>query len=164
MFKKINRLIYGDHSYYIAHILIGIIIMVCIWLLLRFGFNQPTDIVLHLISNDTVGLSASLLGFQLAGVSILISLDGNKKLRLLREIESDTMIYKIFISSMTMFLLSIMLMLMSLNLFAFTDESNVTEMLLHSKSIIDYCSIVTFFFGMVFLFSSIRLLKWLCSK
>lgn len=46
MFKKINRLIYGDRSYYIAHVLIGIIIMVCIWLLLRFGFNQPTDITL----------------------------------------------------------------------------------------------------------------------
>lgn len=111
MLKKFNRLIYGDHSYYIAHILLGVMIMVCIWLLFQFGFNQPIDIFLHLVSNDTVGLSASLLGFQLAGVSILISLDGNKKLCLLREIESDTMIYKIFISSITMFLLSILLML-----------------------------------------------------
>lgn len=162
MFKKINRLIYGDRSYYIAHVLIGIIIMVCIWLLLRFGFNQPTDIVLQLISNDTVGLSASLLGFQLAGVSILISLDGNKKLRLLREIESDTMIYKIFISSITMFLVSIILMLTSMNFFS--AEPNIADKLLCSKLFIGYCSVVTFFFGMVFLFSSIRLLKWFCSK
>lgn len=162
MFKKINRLIYGDHSYYMVHILVGIIIMACIWLLLRFGFNQPTDIVLHLISNDTVGLSASLLGFQLAGVSILISLDGNKKLRLLREIESDTMIYKIFISSITMFLISIVLMLISMNLFP--TEPNIAGKLLCGKLFVDYCSIVTFSFGMVFLFSSIRLLKWFCSK
>lgn len=157
MFKKVNRLIYGDHSYYIAHIFIGIIIIACICLLLHFGFNQPIDIVLRLISNDTVGLSASLLGFQLAGVSVLISLDGNKKLRLLREIESDTMIYKIFISSITMFLISIVLMLISMNFFP--AEPNIT-----GKLFIGYCSVVTFFLGMVFLFSSLRLLKWFCSK
>ncbi len=162
MFKRVNRLIYGDHTYYVAHIFIGIIIMVCIWALLHFGFNQPIDIVLHLISNDTVGLSASLLGFQLAGVSILISLDGNKKLCLLREIESDTMIYKIFISSITMFLLSVVLMLISINFFC--DTSDITGKILYGKLIIDYCSIITFFFGMIFLFSSIRLLKWFCSK
>ena len=162
MFKKINRLIYGDHSYYIAHIFIGIIIMACIWLLFWLAFNQPTDIVLHLISNDTVGLSASLLGFQLAGVSILISLDGNKKLRLLRAIESDTMIYKIFISSIIMFLISIVLMLISMNLFP--AEPNITGKMLCGKRFVGYCSIVTFSFGMVFLFSSIRLLKWFCSK
>lgn len=162
MFKKINRLIYGDHSYYISHILIGIIIMVCIWLLFRFGFNQPTDTVLHLVSDDTVGLSASLLGFQLAGVSVLISLDGNKKLRLLREIESDTMIYKIFICSITMFLISIVLMLISMNLFP--AEPNIGGRLLCGKLLVGYCSVVAFFFGMVFLFSSIRLLKWFCSK
>lgn len=162
MFKRVNRLIYGDHAYYVAHIFIGIIIMVCIWALLHFGFNQPIDIVLHLISNDTVGLSGSLLGFQLAGVSILISLDGNKKLCLLREIESDTMIYKIFISSITMFLLSIVLMLISINFFC--DTSDITRKILYGKLIIDYCSIITFFFGMIFLFSSIRLLKWFCSK
>lgn len=34
----------------------------------------------------------------------------------------------------------------------------------YGKLIIDYCSIITFFFGMIFLFSSIRLLKWFCSK
>lgn len=162
MFKRVNRLIYGDHSYYIAHIIVGIIIIAFIWLLFRFGFNQPIDIVLHLISNDTVGLSASLLGFQLAGVSILISLDGNKKLRLLREIESDTMIYKIFISSITMFLISIVLMLISMNLFPV--EPDIPGKLLCGKLFVGYCSVVTFFFGMVFLFSSIRLLKWFCSK
>ena len=162
MFKKINRFLYGDHSYYIAHVLMGIIIMACIWLLIRFVFSQPTDIVLHLISNDMVGLSASLLGFQLAGVSILISLDGNKKLNLLREIKSDTMIYKIFISSIMMFLISIVLMLIFMNLFP--TEPNIAGKLLYGKLLVGYCSVVTFFFGMVFLFSSIRLLKWFCSK
>lgn len=162
MLKRINRWLYGNRSYYVAHILAGIIIMACIWALLQFAFNYPIDNVLHLISDDTIGLSASLLGFQLAGVSILISSDGNKKLSLLREIESDTMIYKIFISSITMFLLSIILMLISLNFFL--DESDMVEKLSCSKLIIDYCSIATFFLGMVFLLSSIRLLKWFCSK
>lgn len=162
MFKRINHWIYDDHLYYIAHILIGIIIMTCIWLLLQFGFNQPINIVLNLISDNTISLSASLLGFQLAGVSILISLDGNTKLGLLREIESDSMIYKIFISSITMFLFSIVLMLISLNFFS--DKSIISGAPLCGKSLINYCSVVTFFFGIIFLFSSIRLLKWLCSK
>lgn len=162
MLKKINRWIYGDHSYYAAHIFIGIFIMACIGALIQFAFKHPIDIVLRLVSNDTVGLSASLLGFQLAGVSILISLEGNKKLSLLREIESDTIIYKIFISSISMFLLSIILMLISLNFSP--DELNAAGKPLCGKLIIDYCSVVSFFFGMFFLFSSIRLLKWFYSK
>lgn len=43
MFKKINRWIYGDRSYYIAHIFVGIVVMACIWLLIRYGINQSTD-------------------------------------------------------------------------------------------------------------------------
>ena len=162
MFKKINRWIYGDRSYYIAHIFVGIVVMACIWLLIRYGINQSTDAVLNLVSNDTVGLSASLLGFQLAGVSILISLDGNKKLRLLREIESDTMIYKMFISSITMFMISIVLMLISMSLYP--AEPNITEKLLRGKLLVGYASVVAFFYGLVFLFSSTRLLKWFYSK
>lgn len=162
MLKRIYRWIYGDYSFYVAHIFIGIIIMASIGALLRFAFKQPINVVLRLISEDTIGLSASLLGFQLAGVSILISLDGNKKLSLLREIESDTMIYRIFISSITMFLLSIILMLISLNFFP--DGLVVAGKPLYGKLIINYCSVVSFLFGMVFLFSSIRLLKWFCSK
>lgn len=165
MFKKINRWLYGDHSYYITHVLIGIVSMACVWwLLIHVGFNQPICIVSNLISNDTINLAASLLGFQLAGVSVLISLDGNKKLCLLRKIESDTMIYKIFISSITMFMLSIILMLISRSLFVGADKSNIPRILFHIKSIIDYGSVATFFLGMIFLFSSIRLLKWLCAK
>ncbi len=162
MKNRIGRWIYGENSYYIAHILIGAILMGCLWGLIYFVLKQPLNIALRLISNETVELSASLLGFQLAGVSILISLEGNKKLALLKKIESDTMIYKIFISSITMFLISVVLMLISMNLFPV--ETGMTENLLLGKRFLDYCSIVTFFYGMVFLFSSIRLLKWACSK
>lgn len=162
MINKLEHWAYGDHSYYITHILIGTFVMICVLSLLHFYFKQSIDIILCLVSNDTIELSASLLGFQLAGVSILISLNGNKKLKLLRQIESDTMIYKIFISSITMFLLSILLMLASLNFF---PKGLVLEKkILYGKMIVSYGSIVTFSFGMVFLLSSIRLLKWFCSK
>ena len=162
MKNKIGRWLYGDRLYYIAHIAIGIMIMGCMWGLIHFVFKQPLNVALRLISNETVGLSASLLGFQLAGVSILISLEGNKKLALLKEIESDTMIMKVFISSISMFLFSIILMLMSLNLFENTIE--VINVLWYCKKIIDYGSVVLFIFGMIFLFSSIRLLRWFCAK
>lgn len=159
MRKKIGRLVYGDNSYYFAHILIGCILMSGIWAVVHFIFKQSIDIALQLISEGTVGLSASLLGFQLAGVSVLISLDGNKKLSLLKRIGSDTMIYKVFLSSITMFLASIVLMLLSLNFFL---QSEVAPLCF--KMVIDYCAVVTFVYGMVFMFSSIRLLKWCCSK
>lgn len=159
MVKKIGRFVYGDNSYYLAHILIGCILMSGIWAMVHLILKQSADIVLQLISADTVGLSASLLGFQLAGVSILISLDGNKKISLLKKINSDTMIYKVFLSSITMFLVSILLMILSLNFF---PESEVAPSCFEMA--IDYCSVATFIFGMVFLFSSIRLLKWCCSK
>lgn len=159
MRRKIGRLLYGDDTYYIAHILLGIVLMTCIAVLMHFIFQQPLNVVLCLISDDIVSLSAALLGFQLAGVSILISLDGNKKLALLKEIESDTMIMKIFISSISMFLFSIILMLMSQKLLP-----NVEGDFLWIKTFIDYGSVVFFFFGLIFLFSSIRLLKWFCSK
>lgn len=162
MKNRIGRWIYGDHSYYIAHIVVGAIIMGCIWGLIHFIFKQPLNVVLRLISNETVGLSASLLGFQLAGVSILISLEGNKKLALLKEIESDTMIMKIFISSISMFLLSIILMIMSLNFFE--DSIEIVNFIWYCKTMIDYCSVIFFVLGIVFLFSSIRLLKWFCAK
>lgn len=162
MKNRIGRWIYGDHSYYIAHIVIGAIIMGCIWGLIHFVFKQPLNVVLRLISNETVELSASLLGFQLAGVSILISLEGNKKLALLKEIESDTMIMKIFISSISMFLLSIILMIMSLNFFE--DSIEIVNFIWYCKTMIDYCSVIFFVLGIVFLFSSIRLLKWFCAK
>lgn len=159
MVKKIGRWVYGDNSYYFAHILIGCILMTGILAIAHLILKQSVDIVLQLISEETMGLSASLLGFQLAGVSILISLDGNKKISLLKKIDSDTMIYKVFLSSITMFLASILLMILSLNFF---PESKVTPS--GFKTVIDYFSVATFMFGMVFLFSSIRLLKWCCSK
>lgn len=162
MKNRIGRWIYGDHSYYIAHIVVGAIVMGCIWGLIHFIFKQPLNVVLRLISNETVGLSASLLGFQLAGVSILISLEGNKKLALLKEIESDTMIMKIFISSISMFLLSIILMIMSLNFFE--DSIEIVNFIWYCKTMVDYCSVIFFVLGIVFLFSSIRLLKWFCAK
>lgn len=159
MGKKFGRWVYGDKSYYFAHILIGCILLVGIWIIVHFILKQSASIALLLISEDTMGLSASLLGFQLAGVSILISLGGNKKMSLLEEINSDTMIYKVFLSSITMFLASIILMLLSLN---FLPKSEITPSCF--KMVIDYCAVVTFIYGIIFMFSSIRLLKWCCSK
>ena len=156
---KIGRFLYGDHTYYVAHIILGIILMICIVMLIHLFLGQPLDVVLCLISDDIVSLSASLLGFQLAGVSILISMEGNKKLTLLKEIESDMMVVKIFISSISMFLFSIVLMLMSLKFLSTVDENHLLF-----KNLIDYGSVILFLLGFVFLFSSIRLLRCFCSK
>lgn len=161
MMKKFGRWLYGDRSYYLAHIVIGTFFMVCIGLFIHFILEKPLDIVLKVISDDTIALSASLLGFQLAGVSILLSLGSNSKLETLRDISSDSMVYKIFLSSVSMFLLSIMLMIAVLNLFKNLPLSSRS---LQVKSIIGYASVASFAFGMIFLFSSIRLLKWCCSQ
>ena len=159
--KKFGRWLYGDRSYYFAHIVVGTFFMVCIGSLIHFSLEKPLDIVLEIISDNTIALSASLLGFQLAGVSILLSLGNNSKLETLREIDSDSVIYKIFLSSVSMFLISIILMMAVLNLFKNLPPSTAS---LQIKLVIGYASVISFAFGMVFLFSSIRLLKWCCSK
>lgn len=161
MIKKFGRWLYGDKSYYFAHIVIGVLFMAFIGSFIYFGLNRPLDVVLEIISDNTIALSASLLGFQLAGVSILLSLGSNSKLETLRDISSDSMVYKIFLSSVSMFLISIILMIAELNLFKNLPPSPRS---LQVKSIIGYASVASFAFGMVFLFSSIRLLKWCCSK
>ena len=161
MMKKFGRWLYGDRSYYLAHIVIGTFFMVCIGLFIHFSLEKPLDIVLGIISDDTIALSASLLGFQLAGVSILLSLGSNSKLKTLRDISSDSMVYKIFMSSVSMFLISIILMMATLHLF---KNLPLSPRSLQIKSIVGYASVVSFAFGMVFLFSSIQLLKWCCSK
>lgn len=158
--RKIGKLIYGDKSYYWAHAFIGIVVIAVVCAFEHFILSQPLNVFLNLISGETIGLSASLLGFQLTGVSVLISFEGNKKLSLLRKIESDTMIFKIFISSTNMFLLSIITMLISLNLFSEQSLGCCSNI----KGFVDYISVVFFVYGFVFLFSSIRLLKWFCSN
>lgn len=158
MKRNIGRFVYGDSTYFVAHIIIGVIAAALIVLTLFFAFGKSYCVVLNIISYETIALSASLLGFQLAGVSILIASTGNKKLQLLAGIQSDIMIYKVFVSSISMFLVSILLMLISLNLLVGTEEKFA-----QGKEFVDYCSVATFFYGMIFLFSSIKLLKYLYS-
>lgn len=157
MLRKLRGWVYGDKSYYLAHLIIGVVVIALIRICFDHVLEQPIAVILELISDNTVSLSAALLGFQLAGVSVLIALDGNKKLSILKEIESDTMVYKVFLSSIIMFLVSIVLMLVYLYVFANEMACIII------KNGIGYASLITLLFGFVFLFSSIRLLKWLCS-
>ena len=52
-----------------------------------------------LINNDTVSISAEMAGFVFAGMSIFISLDGNKKMQTIKKLEVDIIIYYILILS-----------------------------------------------------------------
>ena len=157
MLTKLGRFLYGDKTYYITHVFVGFVVMSVVVAVIQCIAKQPLETVLALCSYDIIGLSASLLGFQLAGVTILISLDGNKKLSMLKKIDSSTMIYKIFISSMTMFLISIIFTLVYLSCFSARDCSLI-------RQLIGYASVCTFTWGLVFLCSSIRLLKWFCTQ
>lgn len=47
MMKKFGRWLYGDRSYYLAHIVIGTFFMVCIGVFIHFGLEKPLDIVLE---------------------------------------------------------------------------------------------------------------------
>lgn len=157
MWRKARGLLYGDKSYYFSHLLLGTVIAITITLFILFVLKHPARVMLQLISDETIALSAALLGFQLAGVSVLIALDGNKKLSLLKEIESDSMLYKVFLSSITMFLISIVTMLFYLYILG---EAGACTPLFYG--VIGYGSLLALLFGFVFLFSSINLLKWLC--
>ena len=79
MMDKFQRALYGNH-WLIMHTLLTVvlcIIIVGIFFILRIDINE----LKRLINNDTVSISAELAGFVFAGMSIFISLEGNKKIQ-----------------------------------------------------------------------------------
>ena len=158
MSDKINNWAYGKHSLF-AHFLICIVLcsvfIVIVWGLRLFELKKFTE----LVNIDIINLSATIAGFEFAGVSILISLDGNRKMQLLKKLDNDRIIYKIFVYSIATFLLSIIIMIADINLLKYIKTDYA--LLRHILRII---SIYFFALGFLLFLSSMKLTSWILKK
>lgn len=118
------------------------------------------DKLFSIINDSTISLSAAIAGFVFAGMSILISMDGSKKMKTVKAIGKDNIIYNILIASIIFFVISLLLMLIDINVLIF----DITKIILIQKIlklIIEITSIYSFILGFVFFFSSLRLIYWI---
>lgn len=153
MMEKINKLLYDDRFFAIIHWIVGILIMGIVCILLKKSEIIPIGNFSLLVNTDIISLSATIAGFELAGVALLISLNGNNKFQDIKSIGSDKTIYKLFFHSIILLTLSILLMISDIYLF-----QTVGQEFLMYKSVMGYCSVLLFGQGLVFFLSSIRML------
>lgn len=153
---KIYRKLYGKY-WLLFHVLFMIIINFIAYFIMN-KINIPLSNMIKLINFDVISLSATIAGFEFAGVSILISLEGNKKLRAIKDIGADTIIYKTFVYSIAALLISIVFMVLDLNVFTINTVSNVYRC---SKVFIEFISLLSLEFGFICFFSSVKLISWI---
>lgn len=158
MKKKFKRCLYGECCKTI-HFIISIIISAFI-----IGFMKichiPLGKLYSLINDSTISLSAAIAGFVFVGLTIFISLDGNKKMKTIKSIGKDNIIYNILLTSIIFFIISLIFMLIDINILSF---ENIEVILVQkiSKILVEIISIYTFLLGFIFFFSSLQLMYWI---
>lgn len=151
--KAINKLLYHDKYFACFHWAVGIIIMAIVYLVIKQSEIVPISKIALLVNSDVISLSATIAGFELAGVALLISLNGNQKFQSIKEIGSDKTIYKLFFHSIILLTLSLLIMIIDINLL-----EQVSEAYVRTKKYIEYFSVALFVQGIVFFLSSVRML------
>lgn len=160
MIDCVQRVLYGK-CWLFFHTLFSILIsfmLVAILALLRLDIN----ILKSLINNDTVSISAELAGFVFAGMSIFISLDGNKKMSTIKKVGKDNIIYCILILSIVLLVLSVVLMLIDINVL--NDNNIVTIQQSVVKDIIQWISLYCMLSGFLYFMSSLQIVFWIFKK
>lgn len=158
MKDKLERSFYGD-CWLVWHVLVSIVVSTIIVVLMKICSIQY-DKLFSLINDNTISLSAAIAGFVFAGMSIFISMDGSKKMKAVKSIGKDNIIYNILIASIICFVNSLLLMLIDINILNFDIE----KMILIQKTlklIVEITSIYTFILGFILFFSSLRLIYWI---
>ena len=153
--KKFERYFYSD-KWKTAHLLVSL----CIGAFL-IGFLQmchiPVTKLFSIINDSTISLSAAISGFVFAGMSIFISMDGNKKMVTVKAIGKDNIIYGILIASIFSFLVSLLLMFMDINILCFEATKLIVVQKI-IKLIVEIASVYFFLLGFIFFFSSLKLI------
>lgn len=153
MVKKINHLLYHDKYFALFHWVFGSILLGLICCAIHFSGIAPLSKLTSLVNNDVVSLSATISGFELAGVALLISLNGNQKFKAIKDIGSEKTIYKLFFHSIILLTLSLLVMVIDINLLKAIPKGFAT-----AKLLIEYFSVLLFGQGIVFFISSVRML------
>lgn len=156
--SSIYRRLYGDH-WFLMHTVLSILLCGAYYLFLTI-INIDFDVTLSIISGDTISLSAEIAGFVFAGMSIFISLEGNKKMDAIKKIDKQNIIYHILIASIVFFVLSLILMGMDLTVLMYS--TNALQLLI--KSIIEWVSIYFLLLGFIYFLSSLQLIYWIFKR
>ena len=156
--KEIQRHIYGKH-WFCVHILFSILISAIIYGVFRLT-KIPLHSVFFLIDESVVSLSVSLAGFIFAGMSILISMNGSKKMKVAEAIGKDDVIYKVLLAAVGFFVISIVFMITDLYILKFVPSA-ITGVQNHLKFIVQIISVYSLLLGFVFFTSSLQLIYWI---
>lgn len=161
MIEKIQKAVYGKH-WFLFHNLLCIVL--CIVLVVSMAIlRMDINTLKLLINNDTVSISAELAGFVFAGISIFISLDGNKKMQTIKKLEIDNIIYYILILSILFLVISVVLMLVDINLFVPANESFSIRQTI-AKNIIQWFALYCMLSGLLYFISSLQIFFWIFKK
>lgn len=158
---KVYRILYGP-KWLLWHFVLSFVTTVICGLCLVL-LEIDYRVLLKLISKDTISLSASIAGFVFAGMSIFISLDGNKKMATISSIGSENIIYGVLIVSVTSFVISLLLMGLDLVIFNINIEQ-ISKPQLIVKTITQWVSIYSLLFGYLGFLSSLKLIYWVLKK
>ena len=146
MMDKVYRILYGP-KWLFCHFVLSLITVVLCGLCLTV-LEIDYQVILRLISKDTISLSATIAGFVFAGMSIFISLDGNKKMSTISSIGSGNIIYGVLIVSVTSFIISLLLMGLDLVVFNINIEQ-ISKPQLIIKTVTQWGSIYSLLFGYI---------------
>ena len=161
MIEKIQKAIYGNH-WFLFHNLLCIVL--CIVLVVSMAIlRMDINTLKLLINNDTVSISAELAGFVFAGISIFISLDGNKKMQTIKKLEIDNIIYYILILSILFLVISVVLMLVDINLFVPANETFSIRQTI-AENIIQWFALYCMLSGLLYFISSLQIFFWIFKK
>lgn len=104
-----------------------------------------------------------MAGFVFAGMSIFVSLDGNKKMSTIASVGQDNIIYSILIFSVSLFVSSLLLMGIDLVVFNISIEQ-ISSVQMLAKSIVEWASIYTLLLGFLCFLSGLKLIHWVLKK
>jgi len=153
MKDKFDRHLYGKR-WKIIHFAISIII--CVFIIVFMKICQIPLCRLFLVINDsTISLSAAISGFVFAGMSIFISMDGNKKMATVKAVGKDNIIYNILITSIFSFVISLLLMFIDTNILIF-NETKIILIQTIIKLVVETLSIYSFLLGFIFFFQALN--------
>ena len=151
--KKINQLLYHDKYFALLHWIVGVVIMGLICCAIHISGIALISELTSLVNSEVISLAATISGFELAGVALLISLNGNEKFQSIKKIGSDKTIYKLFFHSIMLLTVSLLIMVFDINLLK-TVPCGYAK----AKEYIEYFAVLFFGQGVVFFLSSVRML------
>jgi hypothetical protein len=147
-----NNLLFSNKTAVLSHWILGFISSGILFLIIWKSKIIPLVQLLELINSDVVSFSITLAGFELASVTLLISLNDNKKLADMNKVGEDKTLYRLFFHSIIFLTITAVAILVCITVF----KTMVPEFA-WVKTVFEYLALFTLWQGMVFFLSAMRM-------